>query len=228
MAETTRSLSIPSRRGCCGSTLRAAACFGAPLPPLRRPVVAGQSCLRFGRAAGLARCGRLSRSNPPADSRARAAILQVVRLTLKSLRAGIGPLSGEVALRPGERDVLNPLFVLLRDRRALLEPTSTRYADMAYITQSVKDVREALTEALGKLGPNAEARVWLEKLRAACREFLTAAESEQYANAEWVEFQPALVQPRSAFREVANHVAAYYRLPAARELADEMARNSDT
>lgn len=98
---------------------------------------------------------------------------------------------------------------------------------MPYVTQSIKDVRDELSSTLRRLGPDAEARVWLEKLRTACREFLTAVESDQYADAEWADYQPALVQLRAAFREVTNHVAAVYRLPAARELADEMARNPD-
>ena len=67
----------------------------------------------------------------------------------------------------------------------------------------------------------------MEKLRSACREFLTSVELRNKTQTDSSEFQPALVQLRAAFLEVANHAAAVYRIPPARELANEMAKHRD-
>ncbi len=150
--------------------------------------------------------------------------ITMVRFRLKTLRAGWGPIGGDVEVRPGDREILNPLFEVLRDRRALLHSGHGRGGQAPYVTESIKAIREQLTRTLQQLPPDSEARSWVEKLRAACREYLTAVESE---NADATEFEPAIAQLRAAFFEVANHAAAYYRLPAARELATEMASNRD-
>lgn len=150
-----------------------------------------------------------------------------MRFKLKALRAGWGPLGGEFEIKPGEREILNPLFVVLRDRRALLSPAWGRSPQRSYVTESIKTIRDELTSTLRQLDPDSAARPWVEQLRAACREFLTEVESRGDEEALMHDFEVALAQLRSAFLTVANHAAAYYRIPAARELADEMAANPD-
>ncbi len=145
-----------------------------------------------------------------------------MRFRLRTLRAGWGPVGGDVEVRPGDRELLNPLFEVLRDRRALLHAGHGRAGQAPYVTESIKAIREQLTQTLQNLDPDSEARVWVEKLRAACREYLTAVEARAHDASE---FEPAIAQLRAAFYEVANHAAAYYRIPAARELANEMAGN---
>lgn len=150
-----------------------------------------------------------------------------MRLRLKTLRAGWGPVGGEVEIKPRDRELLNPLFELLRDRRSLLHPSHGRIGEAQYVTESIKAIREELTSTLQQLQPDSAARSWVEKLRAACREYLTAVQSSGLASVDQADFEPALAQLRSSFFIVANHAAAYYRLAAARELAAEMAANRD-
>ena len=147
-----------------------------------------------------------------------------MRFRLKTLRAGWGPLGGDVEIQPGDRELLNPLFEMLRDRRALLQSGHGQSGQAPYVTESIKAIREQLTLTLQRLDPDSEARPWVEKLRAACREYLTAVDS---GSLDASEFEPAIAQLRAAFLEVANHAAAYCRLPAARELATEMTANRE-
>lgn len=81
-------------------------------------------------------------------------------------------------MQPGDRELLNPLFEVLRDRRALLHSGHGRRGQAPYVTESIKAIREQLTLTAQQLHPDSEARSWVEKLRAACREYLTAVESE--------------------------------------------------
>jgi hypothetical protein len=146
-------------------------------------------------------------------------------LRLKTLKFGWGPLGGEIHVTEGDKAALNPLFVFLRDRRVLLESSARREAHLPFVTESVKAIRDELTATLQRLEPDSDAAPWIERLRAACREFLTSVESRDSPNLAY--FQPALAQLRSAFRLVTNHTAAYYGIRAARDLADEMAAHPD-
>jgi hypothetical protein len=150
-----------------------------------------------------------------------------VRIRLKTLKVGWGPVGGGFEIRPGDRELLNPFFEGLRDRRAILEAAHGRAPYMPYVTQSIKEIRTALTKTLEQLDPDSEARSWVEQLRAACREYLTAVQSYGHTEINPSDFEPAPAQLRAAFLLVANHAAAYYRLPSARELADEMVANPD-
>jgi hypothetical protein len=58
------------------------------------------------------------------------------RFRLRSLRAGFGPLGGEVEVKAGEREVLYPLFVDLRDKRMFLMSPAARM-DTVYVTRSI-------------------------------------------------------------------------------------------
>ena len=58
---------------------------------------------------------------------------RVKRIRLKSLGGRLGPFSGDVEIKPGDGEALDPLFVVLRDRRALLRPASGRAPDLSYV-----------------------------------------------------------------------------------------------
>ena len=146
----------------------------------------------------------------------------VARLKLKSLRAGWGPLAAEFEPQPGEREQLHPLFVFLRDRRALLDASRER-AYTPYVTESIESIREELTTTLKALPPDAAAAPRLETLRKACREYLDAVGSADEPSAEAAaDFASALSQLRASFYEVADWVGEHYEVPAASELAADM------
>ena len=131
-------------------------------------------------------------------------------------------MSAEVEITPGERNLLHPLFVVLRDKRALLDAPHGR-EDSDYVTSSIQDIREELTTALKTLGPDSPASPWLEVLRKACREYLDAIAQTRARADPATDFAPALGQLRASFWEIAERVADRYDLPSARELAVEMA-----
>jgi hypothetical protein len=143
------------------------------------------------------------------------------RLRLKSLSPGWGPLHGNIDIAPSDREILHPLFVLLRDRRALLNAPHGR-SDAPYVTASIEDIRQRLTETLSRLDPSSEAAPWVERMRSACREYLDAVHATRQGTAPPTDFEPALTQLREMFRTVALHVSAVYKLPAAAQLVDEM------
>jgi hypothetical protein len=145
------------------------------------------------------------------------------RLKLKTLRAGLGPIGAEVEVTQSERDVLHPLFVTLRDKRALLHASHGR-ADSEYVTRSIELIREELTSALKALGPDSAVARWIENMRNACREYLDAVAEARHRTDPGTDFTLALGQLRRSFREVAELVDSQYDLPSARELIDEMDR----
>jgi hypothetical protein len=142
-------------------------------------------------------------------------------MRLKGFSPGWGPLQANLEVTASDRDVLHPLFVLLRDRRALLYAPHGR-ADVYNVTRSIEDIRGALTETLSRLDPNSEAAPWVEQMRSACREYLDAVGAVDEGTAPPTDFDFALAQLRQMFRTVALHVSAVYRLPAAGQLVDEM------
>jgi HEAT repeat protein len=144
------------------------------------------------------------------------------RLRLKSLRAGLGPIGAEVELTQGDRDVLHPLFVVLRDRRALLYPAEGR-EDWEFVRQSVAEIRAELTRTLTQLPPESAVAPWLEVLRRACREYLDAVAKVGGSSPVSTDFAQALSELRDSFREISGWVAFKYELPAAQALVEEMA-----
>jgi hypothetical protein len=142
------------------------------------------------------------------------------RLKLTGLRAGLGPFGAEMRVSKSERDLLHPLFVILRDKRALLYATQGR-TDREEVTRSVEAIRGDLTFALKALGPDAVAAGELERLRRACREYLDAVAGSR--NGDPVDdFALALDRLRASFREVASAIASDYDLPSAGELVEEL------
>lgn len=137
-----------------------------------------------------------------------------MRFRLKSLRAGLGPLSAEVEVGQADRQILHPLFVVLRDEPALLrQPRGAE--DREAILESVGTARSELTNTLKELGPDSDVSHALEILRQACREFVDVA-SNPLQDSDFVD---AIADLRIAFREIAAHVDAVYGLLPASQLA---------
>jgi hypothetical protein len=143
------------------------------------------------------------------------------RFRLKSLRAGVAAFGAEIEVRPGERELLHPLFVVLRDKRALLYAPHGR-EDTEYVTRSIESIREELTTSLKGLDPASGVVPLLEMLRRACREYLDIVAANRGARVADADFSAALGDLRKALREVAEDIADLYALPTARELANEM------
>jgi hypothetical protein len=151
----------------------------------------------------------------------------VRRFKLRSLRAGLGPVGAEVEIKPADRDHLHPLFVVLRDKRALLDAPQGR-EDSEYVTRSIETIRDELTTPLKALDPDSAVAPWIETLRSACREYLDAVAETRHRADRNMDFALALAELRASFRQVAEQVARRYDLPAARELAQEMDRADHT
>jgi hypothetical protein len=153
-----------------------------------------------------------------------------VPLVLKSLTVGWPPQATFEPTR-GEEEPLNDLFVFLEDKRLLTRGYGIRggITDLDTLRARVDDIRDRLYTALTALRPRAPIAEWLRKLQEACGEIIDAAnevvwESDKAA-AEPSDFAPAVDQLREAFRVVAAHVWALYRLPAAGNLADQIRRD---
>ena len=128
------------------------------------------------------------------------------RLKLTGLRAGWGPFAAEMRVTRSERDLLHPLFVVLRDKRPLFASAQCR-ADNEEVTQSVEAIRQDLTFALQALGPDAAAAAELELLRRACREYLDAVPGNHNGHPS-DDFALALDRLRASFLEVASAIAS--------------------
>jgi hypothetical protein len=128
----------------------------------------------------------------------------------------------EVTLEPddSEREALNELFVVMSDKRAILDYYVR--ADQEVVTASIRHLRHTLGDTILKLKPDAASRAWLEQIRAGIREYLTAVETAPH-EPDHVLFAPALRDLRMAVREVAVRVALPpYKLPIAGELVAAM------
>jgi hypothetical protein len=145
----------------------------------------------------------------------------VRRFKIQRLRLGLGPIAAEAEVTRSERDLLHPLFVVLRDKRPLLYPSRCR-ADSEDVTRSIEAVRADLTSALKSLGPDSAVAAKIEMLRKACREYLDAASETRHHTYPAIDLSLALSQLRSSFREVAESVGSKYGLASALELAEDM------
>lgn len=128
---------------------------------------------------------------------------------------------------PGDEEPLDGLFIFLADKRLLLYGygPSAGINDLDDLGLRIDDIRNVLVPTVKKLGSKAPIAEWLGKLSSACHELLTTtyramnATDETARNPEPSVVAPAVDQLRQAFRLVANHVWAVYKLPAARNLA---------
>lgn len=69
------------------------------------------------------------------------------------------------------------IIAYLEDRRVLYDPTDMELP--RYCVESVLEIRRFLTEELGKLDPHEPLAQNLQAMRAACRKFLAAVNSER-------------------------------------------------
>jgi hypothetical protein len=122
---------------------------------------------------------------------------------------------------PSDRAVLKPLFVELKDRRALLHHHVRPPHQVPHVTASIREIRELLVEARKQLKAGTDAAEWVDAMAAACRAYLDAVETFDSPDGPEVEdryeFEPALREVRDFFRTAGEHVQAAYRLPEARE-----------
>lgn len=148
-------------------------------------------------------------------------------LVLKSLTVGWPP-NATLERTSGEEEPLHELFVFLEDARLLTRGYGIRagIADLDALRTRVDDIRSRLYTALAALPPRAPIAEWLRKLRDACRDIIDEANEvireSDTAAAHPSDFAPAVDKLREAFREVAAHIFALYRLPAAGNLADRI------
>jgi hypothetical protein len=126
-----------------------------------------------------------------------------------------------VSWNPSEPDVdaARRVIAYLEDRRVLYEPSSVEVP--SHCVQSVLQLREFLTDEIGRSSNSVELREHLRAMRAACRKFLTRVDGADreiipFANspghwAGWV-FNDALGQMRGVFGVHVAQVAAKYGL----------------
>jgi hypothetical protein len=149
---------------------------------------------------------------------------------IKSLTVGWPPQVNLERTR-GDKEALNTLFVFLEDKRLLRYGYGTRagITDLTDLAARVDDIRSELLSALTALRPEAPIAEWLRKLEDAGHELLTKTygvmSGTDKAASEPSDIAPAVNQLREAFRLVAAHVSALYRLPAAGNLADHICKD---
>lgn len=169
-------------------------------------------------------------STRPVEGRGRVCDTHRVPWELDSLTVGWPP---QLTLKrvPKDEKALHPLFVFLADKRLLRYGYGTQagIASLDDLANRVDAIRAELFAALTALRPDAPIAEWLRKLEEAAHELLTktyAAMSERATTApEPADIAPAVNQLRDAFGWVAEHVFDVYRLPAARNLADQIRKD---
>jgi hypothetical protein len=123
---------------------------------------------------------------------------------------------------PSDREVLKPLFVELKDRRALLHHHVRPPHQVPHVTGSIREIRALLVDTRKQLKAGTDAAVWVDAMPTACRAYLGAVEKfdsrDGLEGPERYGFEPALREVRDFFRTAGEHVQAVYRLPDAREL----------
>lgn len=131
---------------------------------------------------------------------------------------------------PGDKKALNSLFLFLGDKRLLRYGYGTRagITDLNDLAVRVDAIRSVLFSTLAELRPDAPVAEWLRKLQDAGHELLDqtngAVSGRDDAPSDPSDIAPAVDQLREAFRTVAGHVFALYKLPAAGNLADVIAK----
>jgi hypothetical protein len=147
-------------------------------------------------------------------------------IVLESIQVGWPP-SATFKFVRGDKAALKDLFLFLADKRLLTRGWGRRagITDLDDLRGRVDDVRASLYTALTGVGP--ETAEWLERLRDACSKLIdyvndAILEPGQPTRPDESEFAAAVDELREAFRLVAAHVKAVYRLPAAGKLEDRI------
>lgn len=120
-----------------------------------------------------------------------------------------------------QRAVAKRVIALLEDKRVLYANHAWEVPDHCVL--SVLDIREALTQELGKLEPSTEIADTLRALRAACRKFLTAMAPHVGTSrrGHWSDrdFLTALGELRAVFGVHTAIIASKFDVPVEGELA---------
>jgi hypothetical protein len=118
-----------------------------------------------------------------------------------------------------ERELLYPLLVSVRDKRAILDYYSR--ADQPLVTDSIRDLRNQLNDTITALGQDASARTLLTQISDAIKQYLTAVELAP-TEPDHILFAPALRDLRNTVRAALVQIADAYKLPIAAETVDAM------
>jgi hypothetical protein len=127
-------------------------------------------------------------------------------------------LKGKASVPEAERDILYRLFVVLGDKRAILEWYER--PDIDAVTGSIRHLRHELGDTLRALGDDAVSAGWVRDLRSAVHEYLGAVEHPA-PGADPV-FAPALRDLRMTVRAFAVRVAEDFGLQSAADLVAQM------
>jgi hypothetical protein len=118
-----------------------------------------------------------------------------------------------------EREILYPLLVSMRDKRAILD--KYKRADQTPVTNSIRHLRNQLNDTITALGPDASARTLLTQISDAIKQYLTAVELAP-TEPDHILFAPALRDLRNIVRAALVQIADPYKLPIAAEIVDAM------
>ncbi|MDP1750850.1 MAG: hypothetical protein Q8L22_15455 [Reyranella sp.] len=114
-----------------------------------------------------------------------AMLLKKAKLKSKSLLSRLGGVSAfgfGVSFKPPETDrtVVRELLTFLEDRRALF--VAAIWEQPEHVVHSVQQMRTELTNALKRLGEGSPAAAACRLMRAACRDFVSQADTMKLQN----------------------------------------------
>jgi hypothetical protein len=144
----------------------------------------------------------------------------IPRLSGREVEFGVPGLKTKVTLAEPERNILDRLFVVMGDKRAILDYYGRAYTE--HVTGSIQQLRGVLTDTLTELGPDAVSAPAIRDVRAAVLEYLKAVEDHPVDGPEPVLFAPALRDLRQTVRAFAQWAATAFGLDSAAELVADM------
>jgi hypothetical protein len=124
---------------------------------------------------------------------------------------------GKATVPEPERNILYNLFVVLGDKRAILDWYER--PDIYAVTSSIRHMRQILSDTLVALGPDAASAGWIRDVRSAVHEYLDVVERP---GPDHVSFAPALRDLRMTVCAFAMRVAEDFGLESAAELVAAM------
>lgn len=149
---------------------------------------------------------------------------------------GISTPFGGASWQPAEQEISGArrVIVFMEDRRVLYDPCEMEVPD--HCVRSVIEIRQGLTEELGKLEGTSELSASLRAMRAACRKFLERVgkdgrEGIRYAigsNVHSWTFGSALGELRGTFGIHIAKIAAKFRLDVEDKLAAILPADADS